>query len=165
MTRRFPSKVALLVAAVTVLLLSGGGVAYAYWDAGGVGTGSGPAATTVAVTLSPGTPTATLYPGGQSTISLTVTNPNAATVHINTLVLDTTQGSSGFAVDSGHSGCALASLSYTSQSNGGTGWVIPSKVGAVNGTLAITLANSLAMSATAANACQGAVLTTYLAAG
>ena len=42
----------------------------------------------------------------------------------------------GFAVDAGHSGCTLGTLSYTTQTNGGSGWNVPAKVGAVNGTLA-----------------------------
>lgn len=80
-------------------------------------------------------------------------------------MLDTSQGTGGLAVDTSHSGCGLATLSFTTQTNGGVGWTIPAKVGAVDGTLPITLANALAMSTSAANACQGASFTVYLVAG
>ena len=43
--------------------------------------------------------------------------------------------------------------------------MVPKKVGAVDGTLSVTLTNALAMGIGAANACQGASVTIYLAAG
>lgn len=150
----------LLVGAVTL-----GSVAYAYWA--GFGGGSAPAATgtTVAVTLSPAAPVDALYPGGQAGVALTVSNPNTSPVHIGSLALDTSQGSAGFAVDAGHSGCATSTLSFTTQTNGGAGWTVAARVGAVNGSLSITLTNALARTLAAANACQGASTTVYLVAG
>jgi hypothetical protein len=56
-------------------------------------------------------------------------------------------------------------LSFTTQTNLGAGWTVPGKVGAVNGSLSITLTAALAMSTAAANACQGATFTVFLAAG
>jgi hypothetical protein len=150
---------------LATLALGFGDNAFAYWRASGIGSGAEVSGTTVSVTLSPGTPTATLYPGGQADVLLTVSNPNASPVRIGSLALDTGQGTSGFAVDAGHSGCAVATLSYTTQTNGGAGWTVPGKVGAVNGTLAITLTNALSMGVAAANACQGATSTVFLAAG
>lgn len=140
------------------------GAAYAYWGTTGSGGGSSAALVPVAVTLTPATPTAQLYPGSVSDVVLTVSNSNATSAHISTLALDTTQGSSGFAVDSTHSGCTLSSLSYAAQSNGVTGWTVPGKVGSTNGTLAVTLSNALSMTVSAPNACQGATFTVYLAA-
>ena len=67
-------------------------------------------------------------------------------------------------MDGGHSGCSVATLSYTTQTNGGAGWTVPARVGIVDGTLAITLSNALSMGAGAASACQGATFTVYLAA-
>jgi len=125
------------------------------------GTGSGSAsattATVSAMTLGPGTPTAQLYPGGSADVVLTVTNPSSARIKIGSLALDTTQGTSGFAVDGGHSGCGLAQLSLSTQTNGGSGWTVNG-----NGTLSVTLTNALSMGAAAANACQGASFTVYL---
>lgn len=148
-----------------VVTIASGGATYAYWRGSGSGTGSGTTATIVAVTLGPGTPVSDLFPGAQTSVVLTVTNPNFSPVRIGSFSLDTSQGTGGLAVDAGHSGCAVSALSFTTQTNGGAGWTVPAKVGAVNGTLPVTLAAALAMNTTAANACQGVSATVYLAAG
>jgi len=138
------------------ILLAAGG-AYAYFRATGSGSASATTASTSSLTLSAGSPTAQLYPGGQATVVLTVTNPNTASIKIGSLALDTAQGTSGFAVDGGHSSCGLGVLSFTTQTNGGNGWTV-----AGSGTLPVTLTNALSMSAAAANACQGATFTVYV---
>lgn len=159
-----PARTTLVVAAL-VALATFGGAARAFWNGPGSGTGTAATRTAVAVTLSPGTPAASLYPGGQANVLLTVSNPNASPILVGSLALDASQGTGGFAVDSAHAGCALGTFSFASQTNGGAGWTVPAKVGAVNGTLPITLTNALAMGVGAANACQGADATVYLAAG
>jgi hypothetical protein len=103
-----------------------------------------------------GTGTGDLYPGGTGRVNLTATNANAADVRIRSLTLDTSQGPGGFAVDRT---CPLSVLSYTTQTNGGAGWLVPR-----NGSLAITLPAALAMSTAAANTCQGVVVTVFLSA-
>jgi len=155
----------LLTLSLAVLSVLGGGVAYAYWGGSGNGSGTGTTGTAAAVTLTPGTAPSGLYPGGQVDVALAVSNPNLTPVLLSSLALDTGQGTGGFAVDAGHSGCAVAALSFTTATNGGAGWTVPAKVGAVNGTLSVTLTNALAMDTAAANACQGASFTVYLAAG
>jgi hypothetical protein len=145
---------AVLAAAATIVLA---GAATAYWTRTGTGTGAGTSAGTSALTLSPGTPAAQLFPGGQSSVVLTVTNPSTATVRVGSLALDTSQGAGGFGVDAGHSGCGLATLSLPTQTNGGAGWTVPGQ-----GSLSVTLANALAMDAAAADACQGATFVAYL---
>lgn len=157
------SKRLLLLTLVFALAIPAGGAAFSFWGAGGTGSATGTTGTTTALTLNPGSPTANLYPGGQTNVVTTVDNPNTSIIHINTLSLNTLQGTGGYAVDAPHSSCNLNSLTYTNQTNGGTGWDVPAKVGAINGTLNITLTNALAMSTSAANACQGATLTIYLA--
>lgn len=159
LTRILPTALAV------VLAVASSGQVVAYWSGLGAGTGSAAAGTAVAVTLTPGTPSATLYPGAQTAVVLSVSNPNAIAMHIGSLALDSSQGTGGWAIDAGHSGCSVVALTYTTQSNGGAGWTIPEKVGAIDGTLAITLANSLALGVDAANACQGASLTVYLEVG
>jgi hypothetical protein len=151
-----------LVIGLVVLI---GGTASAYWGASGSGGGSATAGTTEAVSLSPGTPTNTLYPGGQASVMLTVSNPNVSPVRMGSLALATTQGTGGFSVDGSHPTCAVGALSFTTQTNSGSGWTVEAKVGAVNGTASITLTNSLAMATNAASACQGATFTVYLVAG
>ncbi|MDX6372103.1 MAG: hypothetical protein QOD98_1091 [Nocardioidaceae bacterium] len=156
-SRRRLRPLALLLTAVTLLV---SGVAAAYWGTAGGGSATAATAGASALTLAPGTPTAQLYPGGQATVVLTVTNPNPGQVRVGSLALDTSQGTSGFAVDGGHSGCGLASLSFATQTNGGAGWTVPG-----SGVLPVTLTNALSMGTGAANACQGAVFSVYLTAG
>ena len=159
MRRRLLAVVALVAA---ILLLNAG--AWATFSAGGSGSGSGATGTTVPITLTPGTAGAGLYPGGSADVELTVTNSLPSQVRIASLVLDSARNGGGYAVDAGHAGCLLSTLTFTGGSNGGSGWTVPAKVGAVNGTLSISLSNALAMSTAAANACQGAVFTVYLTA-
>ena len=151
-----------MIVAIVVVSVGGAGVAYAYWSAGGAGTGFGATGTTAPLTLSSGTPSASLLPGAPTGVVLTMTNTNSASVKVSSLALDTSQGTGGFSVDSGHSGCTLSTLSFVTQTNGGAGWTVAGKVGATNGTITVTLANALAMSLSALNACQGATFTVYL---
>lgn len=150
---------------LVILALPVGGAAFGYWRGSGSGTGSGTTGTTLDVTLTPMAVTAALHPGGEANVRLTVTNPNPHPVQIGSLALDPGQGTGGFGVDAEHSGCVLSTLSFATQTNGGAGWTAPAKVGAVNGTLAVTLTNALIMDEDAANACQGATFSVYLAAG
>jgi hypothetical protein len=141
-----------------LLSLIASGSAYGYWQTLGTGTGTATTGTASPLTLSPGTPTDRLYPGGSADVAVTVTNPNAYAVHVGRLALDTAQGTAGFAVDAGHSACGVASLSYATQSNGGDGWDVPA-----NGSLVLRLPGALSMTAAAANTCQGATFSIYLA--
>lgn len=153
---------ALAPAFVVVLI---GGSAFAYWSAEGTGTGNGSTKSHVAVTLSPGSAAADLRPGGLGDVVLQVSNPNSTVAEIGSLALDSTQGDGGFAVDAAHIGCALTVVEYTTQTNGGAGWVVPAASGGEDGTLSITLTDALEMSPGAANDCQDATLAVYLVSG
>ncbi len=155
--------IAVLVVLVTTL--AAGSTALAYFRTIGSGSGPATAGNTQPVTLTSGTPTAALYPAGQADVALTVDNPNLIAVRIGSLSLSTGQGTAGFGVDGGHAGCATSVLSFTTQTNAGAGWTVPAKVGSTDGSLSIDLANALAMSASAASACQGGAFTVYLSAG
>jgi hypothetical protein len=166
MTRsRIPRRL-LPASLLAILALTTGGTAHAYWNGSGSGAGSATTGTTVAVTVSPGTAGATLFPGGQADVVLTVSNPNASPVRIGSLALAPGPGAGVYAVDPTHAGLgctvATATLSFVSSS---VGWTVPAKVGAVNGTLPITLTNALVMSVNAASACQGASFTVYVVVG
>jgi hypothetical protein len=76
---------------------------------------------------------------------------------VESLALDTSQGIGGFAVDSEHAGCAVSSLTFATQTNGGSGWTV-----AGNESSTFTLASALAMSASAADACQGATFSVFV---
>lgn len=155
----------LVIAGIAVTTAGLGGVAAAYWPGTGGGTGTADTGTVTAVTLTPGDAAATLSPGHQGAVVLTVSNPNVAAVFVGSLALDGSRGTNGFAVDAGHSGCATSVLSYTTQTNAGAGWTVAGGNGAVDGTLPITLPDALTMDVGAANACQGAVFTVYLMVG
>ncbi|MDQ1654977.1 MAG: hypothetical protein QOD41_60 [Cryptosporangiaceae bacterium] len=150
------------VIAGIVLSLAVSGAALAYWTAAGSGSAPAAAATATSVTVTPGIPSAALYPGGIADVALSVSNPNSFTARVGALTLDTSQGTSGYTADAGHSSCSVAALTFTAQSNAGLGWAIPPRTGGTDGTLAIDLTNSLAMAASAADACQGATFTVYL---
>jgi hypothetical protein len=151
----------LKIAAPIVLALCA--VAVAYWT----GTGTGSATTTLgnplAVTLSPGTPDTQLSPDAAAAVATVASNPNPYAVQINSISLDTGQGTSGFGVDAGHSGCDLSTLEFQSPVNGSPGWTVPAMVGSTPGSLLIEM-DGLTMSADASNACQGASFTVYLVA-
>jgi hypothetical protein len=140
------------------------GIAAAVWSAVGSGSKTATSGTTVAVTVSPATPTAALYPGGQADVVLTIANSNTSPVRIGSLAIDAARGTSGFSADASHSACGLSALAYTTQTNGTTGWTVPAKVGSTDGTMAITLTNAVAMSVGALSVCQGATFTVYLVA-
>jgi len=156
MTVRKHKRTAVVLVA-TALLVAVAGAAFAYWTTSGGGSAAATTGGTAALTLSPATPTAELYPGGQAAVVTTVANPNAAIVRIGSLALDPSQGTGGFAVDAAHSGCAVSTLGFTTQTNGGAGWTVPA-----HGSLPLTLTGAVSMSASAANACQGATFTVYL---
>ncbi len=155
--RRRGLVVSALLALPTLALI---GTASAYFGGSGGGAGTASTGSVQGVTLSPASVSSQIYPGAQSAVAVSVTNPNPGLVRVLSLALDTTQGTGGFAVDALHSGCSVASLSYTPQNNGGSGWSIPG-----GGSSSLTLANALSMSAGAASACQGAAFTVYLRAG
>ena len=165
MSRPLRTRLIVLAVIVAALAIPVGGAAIAYWQAGASGAGAGNTGTLAQLSLSPGTPAANLIPGAQTTVALTASNPNTDATRIGSLLLDTSQGTGGFAVDGAHAGCNVATLSFSTQTNGGAGWTVPARVGLTNGTLAISLGNALSMSAAAASACQGATFTVYLAAG
>jgi hypothetical protein len=145
------------VVLAAALVLGVAGAAFAYWQTSGTGSAAAATGAPASLTISPGTPAAQLYPGGQADVVLTLTNPGAASVRVGSLAVDTSQGSNGFAVDGAHSGCAVSALDLPIQTNGGAGWTVPG-----NGSLPITLGDALSMTTSAANACQGASFTVYL---
>lgn len=156
----------LLGAAIALVVAASTATAFGYWRSSGSGSGNANVSTAVAsLTIAPGSAGADLYPGGSGSVALVVSNPNPSSAHLPSLVLDTSRGSSGFDVDSGHSACTTPALSFTSQNNGGQGWTVPAKVGSTNGTLSLTFPSAVTMGSTADNACQGATFTVYLKSG
>jgi hypothetical protein len=150
---------AIAVGSVLVTLASAGG-AFAWFSSVGHGTGSADAAAVQAITLSPATETTPLYPGTDGDVSLTVANPNGVSLKIPSLVLDTSQGTSGFSVDAGHVACSLSSVQFNAAS-ATTGWTVPANATA----FAIDIPAGVSLSTSAENACQSATFTVYLKVG
>jgi hypothetical protein len=140
-------------------LMIAGSVAYAAWTVGGSGTGSASATTASNLTLTAGSPSGALFPGGSADVDSSVANSNPFPVHVSSVSLDTSKGTNGFDVDAGHSGCNLSSLSFTTATNGGAGWDIPA-----SSSIDVDAAGAIAMSSLANDSCQGATFTVYLTA-
>ena len=154
----------LVTAVITAAFILIGGAALAFWSLGGFGTGSAATGSLVPLVLTPGATTSDLRPASTTAVAFTVSNSNATSVAVGSFALDTTRGTNGFAVDAGHSGCTLSTLSFTAPVNA-AGWTVPARANGVDGTLAVSLSGALAMSSSAASACQGATFTVYLVVG
>jgi hypothetical protein len=86
-TRKLSNRTMATVAAV-LLLLAGAGVAFAYWTAGGTGTGSATTGTGSDITANQTSVVAGLAPGGAAQdISGNFTNGTGAAVHVNTVTV------------------------------------------------------------------------------
>jgi hypothetical protein len=156
-----------VIAMIAVAVLAAAG--FAYWRATGTGSGRAVLGSPEQLVLSPGTTHDPLVPGETSSVAVVATNSNPYFVTIDSLVLDTPDGTDGFDVDAGHSGCDVSVLHFTPVPAPigifGQGWRVPPKVGETDGTLAFELFDSLGMDEDAANACQGATFTVHLIAG
>ena len=146
-----------VLALVAVIAVCATAAVVAMWSGAGSGSGTLPVETVSAVTLTPGSPTTALYPGTSGDVAVSIVNDNTYRAYIGSLVLDTTQGSNGFAVTGGQPGCDPAALVYTTQSNGGAGWFV-----AAGSTLDLDLPSAIALDTSAASECQGATFVVYL---
>ena len=149
----------LILAAILAVAATAVGVAFAAWTTGGSGAGQASAGSATSMTISAGTPSSSLYPTASADVAATVSNPNPYKVHVSSISLG------AVSVDAGHSGCNLGSVTVTSpQDNSGSGWDVPAKSGAVNGSLSVDLANAISMTNAANDSCQGATFTVALTA-
>lgn len=142
---------------VVILALLTAASAGAYWTLRGAGAGTVSAETVASVTLTPGTATSDLYPGGSGDVAVSIQNANTYQAYVGSLMLDTSRGTNGFSVSGGQPGCDPAAVSYTTQSNGGAGWFVPT-----GSTLDLDLANAVDLGTAAASECQGATFIVYL---
>lgn len=144
-------------------MLSIAGLASAYLLAPtSQGSGVVPVGGALGLTSTPVLVTTGLYPGGASDLSLIVRNANASPIHIDSLALDTTRGTGGFASD--QPACTVPALAYSAQTNSAAGWTVPAQAGGTPGQLSIRLTGALTMGTSAGSACQGATFTVYLVA-
>src|SRR5262245_49612173 len=149
MTFRKFSKRAIITSLFLGILLAGS-VAFAWWTAGGSGTGYAKAAspsplTTVDVSAST---TADLYPGGTGTLKIQIHNPNTYAVTV-TSITATGNGNSGVAA------CTAANTVTMPSALTGLSIAVP----AGGDSTVQTFPNAVAMNygAAADNSCQGLV--------
>ncbi len=158
-SRRRLVRVVVPVAAVVSLAAVVGAVAF--FTATGSGFGSATAGSADPVTISAGTPTSFLYPGGQSDVTVTIDNPNDVAVKIPSLGLDTDHPTDHSGLEGDLCTIAQADLTFTASAltldNGGSGWTVPA-----NDSITIDLADAVEMGTNAANGCQNATFTVYL---
>jgi hypothetical protein len=142
--RRVAIAAALTVSATLV------GIAFAAWVAGGTGQGAAKAGAAQPLTVSGGTPTNLLYPGGTGDVAATITNPNPFPVRVTGI-------SGNGAITSDKQGCDSPSHGVTFTNQTGT-WDVPR-----NGNLGVVLAGAVTMSTDSPDACQGASFSMPLA--
>ncbi len=104
---RKPSNRVTATLAAVLILVAGAGVAFAYWTAGGSGTGSATTATGSDITANQTSVVAGLAPGGAAQdISGDFTNNTGAAVHVNTVTVSI--GTVTKATDAPAGGCTAA---------------------------------------------------------
>ncbi len=146
---------------ILALVIAGSviGVAIAAWTTGGSGSGQASAGTAASMTISAGTPSTNLYPTASADVAAVVSNPNPYLVHVSSVSLG------AVTVDGGHSACNTRQRQrHLTTDQRWTGWDVPAKSGAVNGSLNLDLANAISMSSAANDSCQGATFTVALTA-
>jgi hypothetical protein len=135
-------------------LVAGAGVAVAAWSASGSGTAGAKATTFQALTVSAGTTSAQLYPGGTGDVVLSVTNPNPFPVKITQVAQDTSAGKY-VSSDQGAS-CTDANGTHPTGVTLTTTTGSPIATVAAGATGTVTLTGKAAMSNSSDTLCQGA---------
>jgi hypothetical protein len=146
-----PSRGLRAAALAGLLVTAGAGTAYAYWTAGGTGTGSAAAGTMQTVTVDAlvagDNPRAALIPGGSADVVLRLTNPNPYAVQVYSI---TANGPT--MADAAHPGCTTTGVTFT----GTAAPLSPATSVAANSSALVTLPGAAAMDTTSLAACQGA---------
>jgi hypothetical protein len=152
LTRRGKRRGAWVLATVAAVAICATAAAFLLSTGSGTANGSVTASTTV--TISGGTTTQTLIPSTSATgdVVATIQNTSNSPLHVGSLVLDVLRGTGGYS-----SNAAACAVTYTPQSNDGSGWTI-----AAGATSALDLTNSVTMGTTAPSSCQGQTFTIFL---
>jgi hypothetical protein len=149
MTFRALSKRATIVSLFLGVLLAGS-VAFAWWTAGGSGTGYAEAASPLALSTNnvSASTTADLYPGANGTLTIQIHNPNTYPVVVNTIAADPsgTPTSGSLACDAANTVSLVAPI---------TGLSVNIAAGGDSPTLTYAGAVHMSVGATADNSCQG----------
>jgi hypothetical protein len=157
--RKFTKRSA-AIATAAVVAVGGAGAAYAAWLLSGSGAGAATASTAQGLTIKDlnGNTLAddvsvspAFFPGSTNDVGFTVENPNPFPVRITGIVL--TVGAS-----TNEPNCVAGNVTVNSSAALpiASSLVVPAKVGAVNGSSAISYAGALSMIENAHDDCQGA---------
>ena len=151
-TGRVPTTLAATAAAVVITSM-----VFAAWTSNGTGSattkaGSSQALSTVDASAST---SATLYPGVNGDVKLTISNPNPFAVRVTSVALN--GQNSDITPDGGHASCSPTGVSFTNQT--GLTIDVPGKTGGTNGSATATLSGAASMSNASADGCQGATFT------
>ena len=144
----------LVGAAVTLIVLGAVGLVYAAWTASGTGNGFAQAGSSVALTTSNASTTATLYPGVDGDVVVKINNPNPYPVR----VTDVT-GNGSITSDNATCGSSGHPTGVTFTDKHSQTIDVPAKSGGVDGTTTKTFTGAAHMDNTSDNGCQGAVFT------
>jgi len=148
MTPRHVLRVASLVMLAAVGTCLTGGTAYAFWTAGGTGSGTATAGVVQPLTTSPATVSSgLLYPGANGDVALTVDNPNPFTVTVTSVV-----GSAVITSDKGAACDAATGVSFTDLTS--TSFAVPA-----SSSRTLTLTGAVVMDFSSDDSCQGATFT------
>jgi hypothetical protein len=142
----------LVGAAVTLIVLGAVALVYAAWTASGTGNGYAKAGTAVDLTTSVATATASLYPGTDGNVKITINNPNPYPVRVTDIT-----GNGAITASGGIGTCTTTGVTYTAQHS--LTIDVAAKTGGVDGTTTTTLANAAHMDNTSDNGCQSATFT------
>jgi len=150
---RFVTRRKIAAAAGAATLATAGIVAYAAWTTSGSGTGSVAARHAAALIVGDGQTSTTLYPTGKADLVVTLQNTNDYNVEVTSIAQGAlVSGSpSPVSVSDNHNGCTASTVTFTPPT-------VDFVIGA-NTTYTLTLHNSVAMSNSAEDACQGATFT------
>jgi hypothetical protein len=143
-----------VVAATAAALVLGAGVGVAAWSSSGTGSAGAKATTLQAVTVTAGTTSAQLYPGGTGDVVLSVTNPNPFPVKITQVSQDTSAGK--YVSSDQGSNCTDANATHPTGVTLTTATGAPLATVAASSTGTVTLTGKAAMSNASDNLCQGA---------
>ncbi len=145
--RNFTSKHRLAAAAVALLVVGVVGLVYAAWTTNGTGSGYAKASMAQSLTTSAVVPTATLYPGVDGDVEVTINNPNTFPVRVTAI-----SGNGAITAAGGIGSCTASQVTFTDQS----GLTIDIPAGSSTPS---TLTDAAHMASNADDGCQGATFT------
>jgi len=133
----------IVVGAVVAVLLSGVVGAYAFWTTGGSGSGTATAGTTTNNLTIASSSVTGVTPGSSTPVTVTVTNPNSYSVHVDTV---------STVITTSNPSCLPADFTFPAK-------VMNTTIAALGGTASFTQPLVFADTAVSQDLCKGATIT------